>query len=97
MLTEAILHVTLAHTCIYACKEIQNPEFGKFLIKIVKISRDVKEISINLLHRCNKSIFMLGLQLFLKKNMHLSFSGSGNEFACITVTWCVISRLMTVG
>ena len=33
MLTEAILRVTLAHTCIYACKEIQNPEFGKFLIK----------------------------------------------------------------
>jgi hypothetical protein len=72
MLTEVIsgnLHVT---ACLYACNGIQNPEFGKFLIKNAKISNKIPLIYYTNCDRCNKTIFVLGLQLFLKKNMHLS-------------------------
>ena len=90
------MHVTFAHACVYACKEFQKPEFDKFLIKNMKLSKDIIENFINLLHRCNNTILTLGLQLFLKENMTSFFQESGNGFACVTVTWCVISRLMTV-
>ena len=71
-------------------------ETGKFLIRGVEISGVLKHGFIKLWHRHIKTIFGLLMHFVSKKDTHLTLQEDGNGVWCFTVTWCIISRWMTV-